>query len=91
MHLLQIVDLVKLLKKLLAQDFMVRLQYTTELRGNKMTYTYLKTEVKVISKAELTALKSAYYEAQKNDQLWIMQAMEKVFDDIFLGVVKVSS
>jgi len=36
-------------------------------------------------------LKSAYNEEQKNDQLWIMQAMEKVFDDIFLGVVKVSS
>jgi len=54
-----------------------------------MTYTYLKTEVKAISMAELEALQNAYLEAEKNNQAWIMQAMQKVFDDIDLGVVRV--
>tara|TARA_B100001093_G_C25988224_1_gene660326 strand:- start:116 stop:286 length:171 start_codon:yes stop_codon:yes gene_type:complete len=54
-----------------------------------MAYTYLKTEVKAISMAELEALQNAYVEAEKNNQAWIMQAMQKVFDDIDLGVVRV--
>tara|TARA_R110000824_G_scaffold136441_1_gene300081 strand:- start:1267 stop:1509 length:243 start_codon:yes stop_codon:yes gene_type:complete len=58
---------------------------------NKMAYTYLKAEVKAISTAELTALKNAYIEAEKNNQLWIMQAIKKVFDDIDIGVVKIFS
>ena len=57
--------------------------------GGLMTYTYLKTEVKAISMAELEALQNAYLEAEKNNQAWIMQAMQKVFDDIDLGVVRV--
>ena len=58
---------------------------------NKMAYTYLKAEVKAISTAELTALNNAYIEAEKNNQLWIMQAIKKVFDDIDIGVVKIFS
>ena len=54
-----------------------------------MAYTYLKTEVKTISMAELEALQNAYAEAEKNNQAWIMQAMQKVFDDIDLGVVRI--
>lgn len=54
-----------------------------------MAYTYLKAEVKAISMAELEALQNAYVEAEKNNQAWIMQAMQKVFDDIDLGVVRV--
>ena len=54
-----------------------------------MAYTYLKTEVKAISMVELEALQNAYAEAEKNNQAWIMQAMQKVFDDIDLGVVRV--
>jgi hypothetical protein len=57
--------------------------------GGLMAYTYLKTEVKAISMAELEALQNAYVEAEKNNQAWIMQAMQKVFDDIDLGVVRV--
>jgi|TARA_R110000803_G_scaffold58302_1_gene116527 hypothetical protein len=56
-----------------------------------MAYTYLKAEVKAISTAELTALNNAYIEAEKNNQLWIMQAIKKVFDDIDIGVVKIFS
>lgn len=54
-----------------------------------MAYTYLKAEVKAISMVELEALQNAYAEAEKNNQAWIMQAMQKVFDDIDLGVVRV--
>tara|TARA_B110000046_G_scaffold167629_1_gene185418 strand:- start:864 stop:1034 length:171 start_codon:yes stop_codon:yes gene_type:complete len=54
-----------------------------------MAYTYLKTEVKAISMVELEALQNAYVEAEKNNQAWIMQAMQKVFDDIDLGVVRI--
>jgi len=57
--------------------------------GGLMAYTYLKTEVKAISMAELEALQNAYVEAEKNNQAWIMQAMQKVFDDIDLGVVRI--
>ena len=57
--------------------------------GGLMAYTYLKTEVKTISMAELEALQNAYAEAEKNNQAWIMQAMQKVFDDIDLGVVRI--
>ena len=57
--------------------------------GGLMAYTYLKTEVKAISMAELEALQNAYVKAEKNNQAWIMQAMQKVFDDIDLGVVRV--
>ena len=56
-----------------------------------MAYTYLKAEVKAISTAELTALNNAYIEAEKNNQLWIMQSIKKVFDDIDIGVVKIFS
>jgi len=54
-----------------------------------MTYTYLKAEVKAISMVELEALQNAYVEAEKNNQAWLMQAMQKVFDDIDLGIVRV--
>lgn len=57
--------------------------------GGLMAYTYLKTEVKAISMVELEALQNAYVEAEKNNQAWIMQAMQKVFDDIDLGVVRI--
>jgi len=52
-----------------------------------MEYTYLKTKVKVITMAELIALQNAYEEAEKNNQEWIMQDMEKVFDKIDLGEI----
>ena len=54
-----------------------------------MTYTYLKAEVKAISMVELEALQNAYVEVEKNNQAWLMQAMQKVFDDIDLGIVRV--
>lgn len=54
-----------------------------------MAYTYLKADVKAISMAELEALQNAYVEAEKNNQAWIMQAMQKVFNDIDLGTVHV--
>lgn len=54
-----------------------------------MAYTYLKADVKAISMAELEALQNAYVEAEKNNQAWIMQAMQKVFNDIDLGIVHV--
>ena len=52
-----------------------------------MEYTYLKTKVKVIAMSELIALQNAYIEAEKNNQEWLMQAMEKVFDKIDLGTI----
>lgn len=52
-----------------------------------MEYTYLKTKVKVIAMSELIALQNAYVEAEKNNQEWLMQAMEKVFDKIDLGEI----
>ena len=55
-----------------------------------MAYTYLPVEVKLISKAEFEGVKNAYIEAKKNKQVWIIQALQKVFDDVKLGVVKVS-
>ena len=55
-----------------------------------MAYTYLPVEVKSISKAEFEGVKNAYIEAEKNKQEWIMQALQKVFDDVKLGIVKVS-
>ena len=54
-----------------------------------MAYTYLKTEVKEISFAEFEAVQNALVEAKKNNQKWIVQALQKVFDDIKLGVVSV--
>ena len=55
-----------------------------------MAYTYLPVEVKSISKAEFEGVQNAYIEAKKNKQEWIIQALQKVFDDVKLGVVKVS-
>jgi len=52
-----------------------------------MEYTYLKTKVKVIAMSELIALQNAYVEAEKNNQEWLMQAMEKVFTKIDLGTI----
>jgi len=54
-----------------------------------MAYTYLKAEVKTISMAELEALQNAYAKAKRFNQAWIMQAMQKVLDDIDLGIVRV--
>lgn len=51
------------------------------------TYRYLKTKVKVISMAELTALQNAYIEAEKNGQEILMIEMAKVFDQIDLGKI----
>jgi|TARA_Y100000389_G_C17397492_1_gene483413 hypothetical protein len=50
-----------------------------------MTYAYIKTKVKVISMDELDAVQNAYDEAKKNKQEWIMQALDKVFEDVDLG------
>lgn len=50
-----------------------------------MTYAYIKTKVKVISMDELDAVQNAYDEAKKNNQEWIMQALDKVFEDVDLG------
>ena len=50
-----------------------------------MTYAYIKTKVKVISMDELDAVQNAYDEAKKNKQEWIMQAFDKVFEDVDLG------
>ena len=50
-----------------------------------MTYAYIKTKVKVISLDELDAVQNAYDEAKKNKQEWIMQALDKVFEDVDLG------
>ena len=50
-----------------------------------MTYAYIKTKVKVISMYELDAVQNAYDEAKKNKQEWIMQALDKVFEDVDLG------
>ena len=50
-----------------------------------MTYAYVKTKVKVISMDELDAVQNAYDEAKKNKQEWIMQALDKVFEDVDLG------
>jgi hypothetical protein len=50
-----------------------------------MTYAYIKIKVKVISMDELDAVQNAYDEAKKNKQEWIMQALDKVFEDVDLG------
>ena len=50
-----------------------------------MTYAYIKTKVKVISMDELDAVQNVYDEAKKNKQEWIMQALDKVFEDVDLG------
>mgnify|MGYP000104229460 FL=1 len=54
-----------------------------------MDYTYIKTKVKSITMDELTELQNSYMDAQKKNQTWIMQAMEKVFEDIDLGKIRI--
>jgi len=54
-----------------------------------MDYTYIKTKVKSITMDELTELQNSYMDAQKKNQIWIMQAMEKVFEDIDLGKIRI--
>ena len=54
-----------------------------------MDYTYIKTKVKSITMDELTELQNSYMNAQKKNQIWIMQEMEKVFEDIDLGKIRI--
>jgi len=55
-----------------------------------MDYTYIiKTKVKSITMDELTELQNSYMDAEKKNQTWIMQAMEKVFEDIDLGKIRI--
>ena len=58
-----------------------------------MDYTYIKTKVKTkvksITMDELTELQNSYMDAQKKNQIWIMQEMEKVFEDIDLGKIRI--
>jgi len=54
-----------------------------------MDYTYIKTKVKSITMDELTELQNSYMDAQKKNQTLIMQAMEKVFEDIDLGKIRI--
>ena len=55
-----------------------------------MDYTYIiKTKVKSITMDELTELQNSYKDAQKKNQIWIMQEMEKVFEDIDLGKIRI--
>jgi len=55
-----------------------------------MDYTYIiKTKVKSITMDELTELQNSYMDAQKKNQIWIMQEMEKVFEDIDLGKIRI--
>jgi len=54
-----------------------------------MKYTYIKTKVKSITMDELTELQNSYMDAQKKNQIWIMQEMEKVFEDIDLGKIRI--
>lgn len=54
-----------------------------------MDYTYIKTKVKSITMDELTELQNSYMDAQKKNQTWIMQSMEKVFEDIDLGKIRI--
>ena len=54
-----------------------------------MDYTYIKTKVKSITMDELTELQNSYMDAQKKNQPWIMDAMEKVFEDIDLGKIRI--
>jgi len=54
-----------------------------------MDYTYIKTKVKSITMDELTELQNSYMDAQKKNQIWIIQEMEKVFEDIDLGKIRI--
>ena len=54
-----------------------------------MDYTYIKTKVKSITMDELTELQNSYMDAKKKNQIWIMQAMEEVFEDIDLGKIRI--
>ena len=38
---------------------------------------------------ELTELQNSYMDAKKKNQTWIMQSMEKVFEDIDLGKIRI--
>jgi hypothetical protein len=54
-----------------------------------MEYTMVKTPVQYVTIQELTRLQKDYVAAKKKGQQWIIQAMDRVFNDIDLGVIKV--